>query len=97
MSRHRWADGLRIARYLRSERHSSGSDGLSTSWSRGLGKRRLIVTAFGVVVFGISSLGVIPAVVGGVRMDLLLFAVLGVFTVGSVLYRNHRARAAEQV
>ncbi len=51
----------------------------------------IVVTALGVVVFGISSLGVIPASVGAVRMDLLLFAVLGVFTLGSVLYRNRRA------
>ena len=57
----------------------------------------IVVTAAGVVVFGISSLGVIPASVGGVRMDLLLFAVLGLFTCGSVLYRNHRAEPAVQV
>ena len=57
----------------------------------------IVVTAAGVVVFGISSLGVMPASVGGVRMDLLLFAVLGLFTCGSVLYRNHRAEPAVQV
>ncbi len=55
------------------------------------GSEVLVITALGVIVFGLSSLGVIPGTIGSVRMDLFLFGVLGIFTVGSVFYRNRRA------
>ena len=53
----------------------------------------VLMTAVAIVVFLLSLLEVLPAMVGFLRMDLALLLALGVFTTGSILVQDHATAA----
>ena len=48
----------------------------------------VILTAVAIVVFISSLLEIIPAKVGGLRMDLVLLLILGLFTIASIFIQD---------
>lgn len=55
------------------------------------GMEMLVATAFALVLFLGILAGVVPEMIGPVRLDLLLLGALGTLAVGSVVYRHRRA------